>query len=202
MAAKGDHMKNELAAPPRWAESILKSLLRPSDRESISGDLLEEYRAVRYPSNGRRRADAWYIKHVWSVFLHFMWPMMLAAALVGLLQVMHNRGYGLVPFPALLIFHGALYFGAGFRASRRTGLIWTGIIAGAVTSLMAFAITMTGFVVRSPQFLIAIFSKDFIVDILSPLTLMALAVGFVFGTIGGMIGWWIGPHRPTEVRTS
>jgi hypothetical protein len=67
---------------------------------------------------------------------------------------------------------------------------------------MAFAITMTGFVVRSPQFLIAIFSKDFIIDILSPLTLMALAVGIVFGTTGGMIGWWIGPHRPKEVRTS
>jgi len=202
MAAEGARMKNKLAAPPRWAEAILKSMLRPSDRESISGDLLEEYRAVRYPAYGRLRANAWYVKHVFSVLMHFMWPILLAAALVGLLQVMHNRGYGLVPFPALLIFHGTLYLGAGFRASRRTGLIRAGIIAGAATSLTVFAITVTGMVVGFPLFKI-LFSKHFdFVRILSVGILMFLAIGIVAGTIGGMIGWWIGPHRPKEVRAS
>jgi hypothetical protein len=204
MAAKGDHMKNELAAPPRWAESILKSLLRPSDRESISGDLLEEYRAVRYPAYGRLRADAWYIKHVLSVLIHFIVPILPAAALTGLLQVMHNSpwDYSPIPAPGLSIFHGALYLGAGCFAARRTGLIRTGIIAGTVTSFFTCAITLTGMVVGSPQLFIAPFSKPFIFVILSFLILMALALGIVAGTIGGMIGRWIGPHRPTEVRTS
>ena len=30
--------------PPRWAESLLRMLLSPEDRDSVSGDLLEEYR--------------------------------------------------------------------------------------------------------------------------------------------------------------
>ena len=30
--------------PPCWAESLLRLLLPPKDRESVSGDLLEEYR--------------------------------------------------------------------------------------------------------------------------------------------------------------
>jgi hypothetical protein len=54
-------------APPRWAYALLKSLLRPSDAESVPGDLLEEYREVKRPALGRRRADAWYIKQVLSV---------------------------------------------------------------------------------------------------------------------------------------
>jgi hypothetical protein len=195
MAAKGARMKNELAAPPRWAEAILRSLLRPADRESTSGDLLEEYRAVRYPSNGRLRANAWYIKHVASVLLHFMWPILPAAALVGLLQVMHNSpwNYSPVPAPGLSIFHGALYFGSSFLASRRTGLIRTGIIAGAVASFVAFAITMTGLVVAHPQLFTAPFSNPFIFVILVVLILMALSVGIVAGACGGMIGRWLKP---------
>ena len=46
LAAEGAHMKSKEPTPPRWAEALLRSLVRPSDRESISGDLLEEYREV------------------------------------------------------------------------------------------------------------------------------------------------------------
>jgi hypothetical protein len=197
-------MKNEFPAPPRWAEAVLRSLLRPADRESTSGDLLEEYRAVRYPSNGRLRADAWYIRHVFSVLLHFMWPILPAAALAGILQAMHNSpwNYSPVPAPALTIFHAALYLGAGYYASRRTGLIRTGIIAGAVTSFFACAFTMTGIVVGSPQLFSAPFSNPFIFVILSVLTLMALVVGIIAGAIGGMIGRWTFPSATKEVRAS
>src|SRR5688500_10263372 len=37
------------ARPPRWAEAILRLLLKPEDRESVSGDLLEEYRETIVP---------------------------------------------------------------------------------------------------------------------------------------------------------
>ena len=30
--------------PPRWAESLLRMMLAPKDRDSVSGDLLEEFR--------------------------------------------------------------------------------------------------------------------------------------------------------------
>ena len=48
-------MTNTEANPPRWAETILQCLLKPSHRDSTAGDLLEEYRAVRRPSLGAAR---------------------------------------------------------------------------------------------------------------------------------------------------
>jgi hypothetical protein len=59
-------MTSELT-PPRWADAMLRSCLRPSDRESIAGDLLEEYRAVRGPALGPLRANVWYVGQVLSV---------------------------------------------------------------------------------------------------------------------------------------
>src|SRR5205085_11074385 len=64
--------------PPYWAEWLLRAVLRPGDRESISGDLLEEYREVRRPALGVLRADAWYVKHVLSVFWRLLWPFAIA----------------------------------------------------------------------------------------------------------------------------
>ena len=46
------------ARPPRWAEAILRVLLKPHDRETVSGDLLEEYRDTIVPTRGRA-ADLW-----------------------------------------------------------------------------------------------------------------------------------------------
>ena len=53
--------------PPKWAESLLIHLLKPRDRESIPGDLLEEYREERLPALGRARANLWYIRQMLSL---------------------------------------------------------------------------------------------------------------------------------------
>lgn len=50
-------------SPPGWAEAVLRLLLTPTDRESISGDLLEEYRVAKHPALGTLRANAWYGYH-------------------------------------------------------------------------------------------------------------------------------------------
>jgi hypothetical protein len=49
--------------PPRWAESLLRMLLAPEDRDSVSGDLLEEYRESIVPAL-RGKADGWYVRQV------------------------------------------------------------------------------------------------------------------------------------------
>ena len=49
--------------PPRWAESLLCLLLEPEDRESVSGDLLEEYRQAIVPARGAG-ANRWYVRQV------------------------------------------------------------------------------------------------------------------------------------------
>ena len=54
------------ARPPAWAESVLRLLLPPRNRDSVSGDLLEEYRDVVVPSRGVLRAKLWYVRQLVS----------------------------------------------------------------------------------------------------------------------------------------
>jgi hypothetical protein len=71
------------ARPPRWAEAILHMLLKPHDREAVSGDLLEEYRDAIVPSRGRA-ADLWYIQQVAWYLLRasWVWGTLIGSALV------------------------------------------------------------------------------------------------------------------------
>ena len=52
--------------PPRWLQRALLLLLEQRDRETISGDLLEEYREEKLPTLGRARADYWYVRQLMS----------------------------------------------------------------------------------------------------------------------------------------
>jgi hypothetical protein len=58
-------------------------LLKPKDRESVSGDLLEEYRDSVVPARGRAAANRWYALQVGSFLLRasWAWGAMLGAAL-------------------------------------------------------------------------------------------------------------------------
>ncbi len=53
--------------PPQWMHSLLIHILKARDRESIPGDLLEEYREERLPGMGRTRANLWYIRQILSL---------------------------------------------------------------------------------------------------------------------------------------
>jgi hypothetical protein len=53
-------------APPRWLEAVLLRCLPARDRETISGDLLEEYREVQVPRLGPLRANLWYMRQLIS----------------------------------------------------------------------------------------------------------------------------------------
>ena len=41
--------------PPQWSEPALRLFLKPEDRESVPGDLLEEYRLVVRPGHHEDR---------------------------------------------------------------------------------------------------------------------------------------------------
>ena len=64
LASEGDRMNNH---PPRWAQSFLRAILDPRDRETVSGDLLEEYVEARLPAFGVVRANLWYVRQVVSL---------------------------------------------------------------------------------------------------------------------------------------
>src|SRR5215831_14426742 len=50
--------------PPRWAEALLRAVLRPEDAEAECGDLVEAYRDSIHPGRGRCRANLWYVLQV------------------------------------------------------------------------------------------------------------------------------------------
>src|SRR5262249_8857568 len=106
VAAEGPHMTGTQPNPPRLAYALLQALLRPSDSESIPGDLLEEYREVRRPQIGRLRADAWYIKHVLSVLWRVMWPCIVAITAQRIIAFPLPNGWNpsLVPAPGVSLF--------------------------------------------------------------------------------------------------
>ena len=55
------------ASPPRWAEAALRALLKPRDRDTVTGDLLEEYREAVVPALGVFRARLWYLRQALSL---------------------------------------------------------------------------------------------------------------------------------------
>jgi hypothetical protein len=171
-------MTNTQTIPPRWAEAVLQSLLRSADRESISGDLLEEYRAAKRPSIGPLRANAWYIKHVVSMLWHLIRPYALVLAAQGVLlavtvfrpghhapnfqpELRHTfmtmaavRGvlYGSVlPTPGVSLFDALIYFAAAYQGVQRTRLIRTGLLAAGATSLVGFATLFAAATVITPS---------------------------------------------------
>jgi hypothetical protein len=55
---------SRIAQPPRWAELLLERLLCADVRDSIVGDLREEYVEAVRPRRGPLRADFWYLRQV------------------------------------------------------------------------------------------------------------------------------------------
>jgi hypothetical protein len=188
-------MKGIEPSPPGWAEAVLRSLLRPTDREAISGDLLEEYRATKQPAVGTLRANAWYIKHVLSLLWRLIRPFALAVASVTLLSLqVKGLWYGsLVQAPGVSLPDALIYLCAGYYGSRRTRLIRTGIVAAGSTSLVGFTMLFTAAAIRTPSLLMIPIGLPAYLLIFLVLLLTAVGYGAVLGSIGGVVGRWLGP---------
>ena len=225
MAAEGARMNNNELTPPRWAEAMLRSLLRPSDRESISGDLLEEYRAAKRPELGAIRANIWYLRHVLSMLWHLIRPCALVLVGANVLRILLGvsgewfastprpltivtlmaRGlwYGsLVQAPGVSLSDALIYLWAGYHGFQRAGLIKTGILAAEGTTVVGFTILFAAIALKPPSLLLAPFSKPFIFVILATLLLIALGYGTLVGAIGAIVGRWLGPTASQKVRPS
>jgi len=216
-------MKSKEPSPPRWAETMLRSLLRPADRESISGDLLEEYRAAKHPLLGALRANIWYLKHVLSMLWHLIRPCALVLVGINVLRVLLGvsgewfagtpRSITMLALMARGLWYGSLvqalvvsladaliYVWAGYHVFRRTRLIKTGMLAAWGTSLVGFTILFTGIAIRTPGLLLAPFRGPFIFVILATLMLIASGYGALMGAIGAVVGKWAAPDAPREAR--
>jgi len=181
--------------PPRAAYALLKSLLKPSDSESIPGDLLEEYREVRYPSLGPLRADVWYLKQVLSVLWRVAWPCVVAIIALRIVSFSLPRGWNptLVPAPGVSLLDALVFLWAGYYGSQRTGRFNTGVVLASVTSLVGFTTFLIYAAVASPSLLLSPFEKPFIFLIVATLLGLALGFGVAAGIVGAAVGRWLPP---------
>lgn len=67
-----------MPTPPARAQALVAMLVPRRTRDSVVGDLLEEYRETQVPEHGKAAADRWFIRQA----LAFLWN---AAALPGAL---------------------------------------------------------------------------------------------------------------------
>ena len=191
------------ATPPGWAEALLRASLTPGDSDSVSGDLLEQYRESVRPARGRRRADLWYVTQA----LGFVWrSARLWAALFAVAFLARTALDWLVP-PA--DFHArsnvSTLMGAGivllaaFRAASRSGSFAAGPVIGLATAAIAAPIELLGAMTllagwHDPITLAAIRSSGGLAEVLT-LPLLMLLPGVVLGTIGGLLGAWVNRLR-------
>jgi hypothetical protein len=189
---------HELAAPPRWAAALLPLLLRADEAETVTGDLIEEYRDTVYPSSGRWRADAWFVRQVAG----FAWR---AAWVWGLLIAVFISGRFILDTfapPASYYARSAfttwssilLYLFAGFWAARRTGRGRTGVLVAVAAHTIGWSVNaaMTAAifvgVIRQQPVMLRLFQETGGWGEQWLLPLMLLPFVLVLGSAGGAFG--------------
>jgi len=182
--------------PPRWAEQMLHMLLPPQDRQTVSGDLLEEYRESIFPARGRRGADLWYLGQV----MGFAWRgNEIWAALLGGAFVARTAMDWLLPttdFHARsavsTIGSAGIFLSAGYLAAWRTASVRAGTFAGVVTALLGAAVSIVGVTLLlavwhdAPTFA-AIEGSGGLAEVFT-LPVMVVVPGAFLATVGGLFG--------------
>ena len=59
--------------PPAWADALVSLVLNVEDRESVTGDLIEEYCETILPAVGKTRAVLWYLQQVAGYVWRAVW---------------------------------------------------------------------------------------------------------------------------------
>ncbi len=188
------------ALPPRWAESLLRMLLPAEDRDSVSGDLLEEYRESVLPALGPR-ARGWYVRQVAGYVLRkaWMWGAFVAAVLVTRYLfdtlapvrytpgVVHPRSaimsYGLIATFALA---------SGWQAWR-SGHLASGVVVAFATAAIGGALSAAGTVAclaiwHDPETLMAVQSSGGLSEALWGVPFLLVPIGLITGATGAIAG--------------
>lgn len=197
-----------------WADSALRFLVRRRDRETIIGDLLEEYREEILPTRGPVSARLWYARQVLSFMSPVAWGLAIGGA-AGSLQLLDTAiaplredtpGVMLVIVGALILF----WIATSAVAKRSSGSFRDAVIAGVVVGAATMAVLHVSAIVRVNVFLDQIRDREDWVNLLSrfhasgyqslrvyanyeylrlsPLLLALGAVaGGLCGTVGGLI---------------
>jgi hypothetical protein len=132
------------AKAPRWAEAMLQIALPARDRESVAGDLLEEYREEVLPKQGLFRARLWYVRQVLMLVDGIRFGVMLGIVLGAWILIdtaIDPLGED-TPIAVGTMFSSVFVLLSlpGFLARQRGAPLTDAIKAGAVAGVTTFAI--------------------------------------------------------------
>jgi hypothetical protein len=187
---------HSLVRPPAWAEALLRLLLAPKDRDSVSGDLLEQYRATVLPARGGVAADWWYVRQVGSFVWRGTWPW---ALIFSGAFVVRNAYDWLVPTTDFHVRSGATTYFAittlllvGFYSAWRSGSAIAGILLTIIASQIAAVFSVVGSsvllaILKSPEIDRAIAGSGGIDEVYA-LPFMMIVPAVILGTISGIVG--------------
>jgi hypothetical protein len=186
----------EAGRPPRWAEATLCLLLKPDDRESVSGDLLEEYRQTIRPALGEHAADWWYLRQVGGFLWRAtgVWAVLFSGAFIARtaydwLVPTHDFHTRSAVSTGLGV---AILVSVGFHAAWRSRSLAAGTIAALVTSQIAAGLSVAGALIllavwHDPQTTSAIAGSGGLAEVFV-LPFMMAVPGLILGTASGAAG--------------
>jgi hypothetical protein len=128
------------ANPPKWAAWLVAIALPTRDRETITGDLLEEYRESIVPVTSSLRADLWYVRQA----ANYARPLLVALA-VAVTHLVWNLYNSLTdPFSSDTIGGDLLFIAPllltpiviGFMATRQSGYVVDAVRTGILAMLI------------------------------------------------------------------
>ena len=141
----------------KWADRVLRLLLRSRDRDTISGDLLEEYQEDVLPAKGPFAARLWYVRQVVS-FISPVTSGLAIGAIAGTLNLIGTRIYPLADdTPAAMAVWLVGFLSAwtliAFGAARRTRRFRDGVMAGVLVGTATMAVFHLAAIARVNLFL-------------------------------------------------
>lgn len=198
------------ARPPRWAEALLRVLLKPDDRESVSGDLLEEYRDTIVPARGRA-ADWWYIRQVTWYLLRasWVWGALMGAALVFryLLDILVPPADYWMRATVLSWTILGVCMLAGFVTAWRTRSMRAGVLAASTAATIAAIISIVGAAImlavwHDPATLEEWRRSGGVDEAFIDVPLKLMALGITIGGIGAALGKIVTTPRMNRSMTA
>src|SRR4029453_4547705 len=134
--------------PPRWADGLLRMLVRRAHVEAVSGERVEEYRETVRPALGGRRADLWYVAQVLGFIPPVCWVLGGAQGAAMVIRdaidwFVPTRDFNTRSWVTTLTAVG-LFLAAGLWVAWRSGSLRSGLLAGFVTSATAAFVSIVG----------------------------------------------------------
>ena len=140
--------QNASIFPPQWAEALLTAVLPVRDRESVPGDLLEEYRESIAPQRGQAAANRWYVRQLAGLVLRQQTAWALIVAVTVVCRAAFDAFVPTHDFTvrALVSTYLAvnIWLSAGFVCGWRTASLRGALVGGGITAVLACLFVYAG----------------------------------------------------------